>query len=1236
MKRKNGYTLIELIAVIILIGIILLIALPRVIGVSENSKKKTYITDAKRMITTAETKYKKDTTIEQPTSTTCIVFKLKDLEIDSLTTGPNNGNYDEDYSYVTMNYINGKYTYGIQLLEKYETNKQTVYRGVKYTQNLTYNDITNPEKYIKNTYLNKNGFMSIYELRDNYNNCHTVVSKEGVLGEKEEQGSIEEDENDKKVYYDYATNGGSKVSVEEKSYSYNEKIDLTPIAEKEGYIFVGWNTNKDAKEGLKSLYKEDESITLYAIYKKEVTATFYYYDREDKTIEKTCTMYNNESKCSYEVDSKIINSTGIKGLEYKGLSIRKNDNTNIEECDSTNTKYYAIYEGSFTLTYIKGEHVVSIGKENEVCNVLSLVDSNNKYQEPNCDITLPDFSVESGYKEDGYRTDNNTRYEKNTKYKLKENEKITAVTKDNEKPKNIVLNKNGDDVASPSKKVIITMEDIGSGLADSQEIKYGWSTTREKEPTKYNEITIDSSNSKKKEYEIEGKNLTGKYYLWVVPVNYSDKAGNKNTTTVISTNTFNFDPNVTVSLLNKSVEGNVNTREDIEIELTLEVEGLKEDIVQDKIDETKVYIDGLLCENVEVTHEDLTLKLHFSEENNLLGELSIIVPKLSIIDSSENGNKETSINTGIEFVNEEYTIEYELNEGELEKENPTTYKRLHEEITLNNPTKEYYEFKGWNGTDIEETIKNVVIRKNMYGDRYYEAVFEPKEYTIEYELNGGSFTSEKIERYNIEEMGDLPTVEKEGYEFVGWSLESNSIEGETRLEELVGEELRNIKIYAIYKKIATAEIYYYNGEGIEKGSLRCLIDSNKDKCSYEVAEYITTTTGPSTSSYYGLSTSKNSSSITSTIDSTKSAYYAVYKGTNIVSYDFDSGSITSIGSTSNSCTSYKTTDGATYKEGTCNVTLPTINAKTGYGNAAWYNGTTKVGAASESYTPTSEVTSLVAKAEIVVYNITYDFNGGSDNNCPKSYNVSSGTTLCTPTRSGYTFTGWTGSNGTTVQASVTIAAGSTGDKNYTANWSDTTTPTLTMIETGNKEIHDTSQIATATFGGSGGSISCINTTRNNAAVSTISSLALGKNVVTCTATGNNGKTASNTKTYTINGLYQANQLSATNGAYITGNIIVIPHGGTQYGPYVAANNCLYDVRYSGNSLNIDGATFRAYDISKAEFQVQDLHTSDYTAKYRLIVPPYTSGSGLETVLENGSSGHIIVYRIEIHTNTCYY
>ena len=72
-----------------------------------------------------------------------------------------------------------------------------------------------------------------------------------------------------------------------------------------------------------------------------------------------------------------------------------------------------------------------------------------------------------------------------------------------------------------------------------------------------------------------------------------------------------------------------------------------------------------------------------------------------------------------------------------------------------------------------------------------------------------------------------------------------------------------------------------------------------------------------------------------------------------------------------------------------------------------------------------------------VYSIAYDLDGGyltEDN--PTSYDTSSATfTLNNPIKTGYTFIGWTGSNGDEPQMTVTIGSGSMGDRAYTANYS---------------------------------------------------------------------------------------------------------------------------------------------------------------------------------------------------------
>ena len=89
---------------------------------------------------------------------------------------------------------------------------------------------------------------------------------------------------------------------------------------------------------------------------------------------------------------------------------------------------------------------------------------------------------------------------------------------------------------------------------------------------------------------------------------------------------------------------------------------------------------------------------------------------------------------------------------------------------------------------------------------------------------------------------------------------------------------------------------------------------------------------------------------------------------------------------------------------------------------------------------------LKAIWETVDYEITYDLQGGTlSTSNPTTYNAETDTfTLNNPTLEGYTFIGWTGSNGNTPQTTVTIPKGSTGDKAYIANWKDLEAPTLDL------------------------------------------------------------------------------------------------------------------------------------------------------------------------------------------------
>ena len=82
------------------------------------------------------------------------------------------------------------------------------------------------------------------------------------------------------------------------------------------------------------------------------------------------------------------------------------------------------------------------------------------------------------------------------------------------------------------------------------------------------------------------------------------------------------------------------------------------------------------------------------------------------------------------------------------------------------------------------------------------------------------------------------------------------------------------------------------------------------------------------------------------------------------------------------------------------------------------------------------------------YNILYMLNDGSlpeDQNNPETFTVESDTiTLVNPSRLGYTFIGWTGDNGEVPQTTVVIAHGSTGNRNYVANYTPNTDTPYTV------------------------------------------------------------------------------------------------------------------------------------------------------------------------------------------------
>ena len=72
----------------------------------------------------------------------------------------------------------------------------------------------------------------------------------------------------------------------------------------------------------------------------------------------------------------------------------------------------------------------------------------------------------------------------------------------------------------------------------------------------------------------------------------------------------------------------------------------------------------------------------------------------------------------------------------------------------------------------------------------------------------------------------------------------------------------------------------------------------------------------------------------------------------------------------------------------------------------------------------------------VKYPIYYNLDGGTFDEFHDTVyaDIALPLTLINPVKEGYTFIGWTGSNGTTPEINVIIPEGTTGPLSYTANW----------------------------------------------------------------------------------------------------------------------------------------------------------------------------------------------------------
>ena len=300
------------------------------------------------------------------------------------------------------------------------------------------------------------------------------------------------------------------------------------------------------------------------------------------------------------------------------------------------------------------------------------------------------------------------------------------------------------------------------------------------------------------------------------------------------------------------------------------------------------------------------------------------------------------------------------------------------------------------------------IRVNEY--TYY---IDRKKYTLTQNINSDTETTKTSTIY-YEGTQNIPTPTKTGYKFDGWEVSGNGskMDGNTFI---MGDADATITAkwtpidYTIKCNTGGGQIASYpTSYTIESDTI---IIPQPTKSGYTFAGW---TGSNGNTPQKTVTISKGS-----TGDKTYDANWTLINYT--ISYDLQGGTM------SGQKTSY-------------NIETPTFSiptpTKKGYTFLGW-TGTDLTSASKSVTIKQGSIGNRVYKAnwKAINYSITYNLDGGSISGQPTSYTVESPTlNIPRPTKTGYTFLGWTGSNGNTNQLDVNITHGSTGNKTYTAHW----------------------------------------------------------------------------------------------------------------------------------------------------------------------------------------------------------
>lgn len=393
-----------------------------------------------------------------------------------------------------------------------------------------------------------------------------------------------------------------------------------------------------------------------------------------------------------------------------------------------------------------------------------------------------------------------------------------------------------------------------------------------------------------------------------------------------------------------------------------------------------------------------------------------------------------------------------------------TYHVESSEIRLPAPVRTGYTFTGWTGSSGETPQDEVVIPAGTTGALSYKANWTINSYTITFDSAGGTEVSSITAEYGSAVTAP-GAPEKKGYTFIGWTpdlpetmpAKDVTVVAQWKMEQysiayenVEGWENPNPTAYNVNSSFTlvnpTREGYTFVGWSVNGGteasvdaailegttgelvfsavwsvnSYRLTVDDgagNQTETSYAFGQALEV---PAVSERTGYTFAGWSPEIPETMpakDITVTAQWEAKQFT--VTLEPGLGSIEPKQIT--------VTYDQTYAE------LPTP-IRENYGFLGWYTGDDIKIEPGTKVSLTQDIT-LTAKWQAGAYSIRYELDGGSVTGNPTSYTVEDDAiTLNNPEKVGYTFLGWSGTGIDGMVESVLIPGGSSGERSYTANW----------------------------------------------------------------------------------------------------------------------------------------------------------------------------------------------------------